>query len=182
MYDNTGIENLQFERYELYKQVYFSKKPNRAQYPSFSFVLFWPESDLRNFYSFLERIIVEIEGKNSTDKRKMLKEVYCRMLDEFSAEKIKKDCSEYTPEEITLLIQGLHGSGIVLEHKCAVNKPIDCILNPRCMSEEEVDVLFRCWVDTKKRLAKLLKDYDVDEFTFSRGGEYFFWIKLSDIF
>lgn len=182
LYDNTGMENLQFERYELYKQVYFSRKPSGAQQSSFSYVLFWPESDLRNFYHFLEKIIVEIDGKNSAEKRKMLKEVYCRMLDEFAAEKINKDCTQYTPEEITLLIQGLQGSGIVLEHKCPVNKPIDCILNPRCMSEEEVDVLFRCWVDTKQRLDKLQKDFDAYDFTFSKGGEYFFWIKLTDIF
>lgn len=182
IYEETGMENLQFERYELYTQTYFARKPNGAQYPSFSYVLFWPESDLRNFHSFLERILIEMGDKNSVEKRKMLKEVYCRMLDEFAAEKIKKDCSEYSPDDVIQLINGLYGSGIVLEQKCPVNKPIECLENPRCMSEEEVDTLYRCWFDTKKRLGALLRDYDKDEFAFSRGGEYFFWTKLSDIF
>lgn len=183
LYEESNLDNLEYERFELYKEVYFSKKPVGAKYPTFSYVMFWPERDLRNYYAFLEKFLIDLNSaRSSGERRRKLADAYCRMLEAFGYGEDGKDCNEYTPKEILGYILGVNVEELDFSTKYWPDMPISCLLNLRCVDDEQIELLMRGFVDSKKFLGKLLKHFDGEEFVFSRGGEYFFWIKLTDMF
>jgi hypothetical protein len=186
LYEKLSLDkNFTDEKYELYKPMYFNRQPQGARNPTFSFVLFWPQRDLLEYYTFLTKLLGEVSNLSNGQKRIKLQEAYCKLLDQFAGgAENGKDCTEYTIEEIVELIQGVKGEGIdfVSNSKCIKDKPLKCITDKNCTSDEEVEQLIYCFSRSKKILSNMLNNYENEEFVFSRGGEYFFWIKLTDIF
>jgi hypothetical protein len=183
LYDDLNLDDsFTEEKYELYKPMYFSRQPQGATNPTFSFVLFWPQRDLTKYNSFLEKLLVDVSNLSTGQKRIKLQEAYCKLLDEFAGGENGKDCTEYTIEEIVELIQGVKGEGIDFNSKCIKDKTLKCLTDTKCTTDDEVEQLIYCFTSSKKVLDKMLKNYENEEFVFSRGGEYFFWIKLTDLF
>lgn len=181
--DTINHGDYEFDRFELYTEVYFSRKPLAAKYPTFSYVSFWPEGDLRSYYYFLEKLVADLNNtKSYRQKRKKLKDAYCKMLEEFGGGYKGKDCADYNLKEILELILGVKDLGLDLDSEKWPNKPISCLLNSDCIRDEDIKTLMQGFVDSKSNLGRLLKDVYTEEFNFMRGGEYFFWIKLTDMF
>ncbi len=166
------------EKFELYNETYFAKKPSKAKQPSFSFVLFWPQADLVAYKSSLDKLVTNMGNGSAADRRRNLKDAYCKLLEEFTGGEHKKDCTEYTVEEIFQIIQGVQAEGVTFSLS---NKTIDCILDERCTTDREVEEMIKRFVRINSDLEELTNGA-YNEFVFNRGGESFFWIKVEDVY
>jgi hypothetical protein len=183
LYDDIKLDDsFTDEKYELVKPMYFARQPQGAKYPTFSFVTFWSEGELTKYYTFLEKLLIDVSNLSAGQKRIKLQELYCKLLDEFAGGENGKDCTEYTIEEIIELILGVKGEGLDFESKCIKDKTLKCLVDTKCTTDDEVEQLIYCFTGTKKVLYRMLNNYENEEFVYSRGGEYYFWIKLTDLF
>ncbi len=167
------------EKFELYSETYFAKQPSKAKQAPFSFVLFWPQGDLLDYYATLKKLVTNMGSSSASTRRSSLKDAYCSLLGQFTGGEYEKDCTEYTPEEIFQIIQGVQAEGINFELS---KKTIGCILDERCTSDKEIEDMTNRFIKIEKQLKELVNTTGKNEFVFSRGGEFFFWIKVEDVY
>ncbi len=167
-----------YEKFELYKPVFFPRQMKSAENPPFSYVLFWPASDLVNYSNILQKILVTAGDAASGEKRELLKDNYCKLLDEFTGGDVRKACEEYTIEEVEQIIQGVENEGISFNSR---NIRIGDILDRKKISEVEIEDILRELDNVHVRLREILSG-SFQEFSFERGNNQFFWIKVEDIY
>lgn len=179
LYKETNVQaDWSEEKFELYNETYFAKQSSSAKEPSFSFVLFWPQSDLLNYFQSLNRLVTNMGNGSAADRRRNLKDAYCKLLEEFTGGEHDKECTEYSVDEIFQIIQGVQAEGVSFNLS---GKTIDCILDPKCTSDAEVEAMIKRFVRIRSELNELINRSE-NEFVFKRGGEFFFWIKVEDVF
>lgn len=167
---------------EITKPVYFCRRPLGAQYPMFSYVTCWSERELLELNKILEHLALFSTNASSDGKRAELVSLYCTLLNNYGGGEKDKACQEYTIKEIVECLLGVVGEGLDFKMSCLKDISLKCLLDLRCATDEDVEQQIICFVNTKKKIEKILRNYEKEEFVFKRDGEYYFWVKLSDMF
>ena len=179
MFDETDLElSWLKEKFELYNETYFARKPKGANSPSFSYVLFWPDDDLRDYKRILEKASTDLSDSNVSTQRKALKNAYCMLLEEFTGGGSDKSCEDYTVDEIFQTVQGVEGEGVEFNFN---STKISCITDSKCTSDQEIQEMVKRFIDSRKKIKALTTGED-DSFVFKRGGDQFFWVKIEDLY
>ncbi|MEM9834973.1 MAG: hypothetical protein AAF828_00640 [Bacteroidota bacterium] len=165
------------QKFDLYKQVYFAQQPKGAAHPSFSYVMFWPDRDLNNYLNFLGKIQGSMNNSDPEKQREAVFEAFCELLDEFSGDK-KKDCEDYTTDEIQLLVQGLKAEGANLGFKGILLKDLK---NKKKIDDSTIRRMIEEFAQVRGKLIDIQAGED-PEFSFRHNGTTFYWVKLDDIF
>jgi hypothetical protein len=167
---------------EVTKPVYFCRRPLGAQYPTFSYVTCWSERELLSYNKILEHFVLYSTNASSDGKRDELVSLYCLLLDNYGGGEKDKACREYTTREIVEHILGVVGDGLDFKMSFLKDMPLKCLFDLRCTTDEDVEQQIIGFVNAKKKIERILRNYEKEEFVFKRDGEFYFWIKLSDLF
>lgn len=178
-YQRTGDQEINWlkEKYELYKEVFFAIQPKGAEYPTFSYVLFWTKEDLKTYQRVLNASLTRMGDAPMGERREYLQEAYCDLLDRFTGGGAKK-CEDYTIDEIEKTVQGVKNEGVNFTGK---KERIGDLTDRKVVSDSRIETIIGELTEVNNRLRKLLDDRNGD-FTFTRNSSTFYWIKVSDLY
>lgn len=168
-------------KYRLFTEAYFPHKNQNAAHPLVSYVLFMPESDLKDYHRTIERCVNTSGVLPYDKKRELLFEVYSSLVNQFTGQKLNKKVEEYTREELRNLMQGVYKMGLdlsdPLEHK------LGDVKDEKKIPNTGIDTLFGRFVEVEKNLSAVLKEGKSYKFCYSTDQKnLYYWIKMTDAF
>lgn len=182
-----GIENQDVyksldDKYKLYTEVFIPRKLSGAQYPTVSYVLFMPESDLLQYKNTIARSLGDI-GTSYDKKRERLFEIYKELIVQFSGntDLRKKRAEEFTRAEVMQMMQGIYAEGLQIEVPLDVR--IGDIKDEKVISNIEIDELIQRFNQVNGNLENILRrntDYDFC-YTSDQANRYY-WIPIDQAF
>ena len=178
----TDLFNSLDDKYKLFTEVYIPRMVRGATYPTVSYVLFMPESDLVEYQRIIQRYLGSFESSYDK-KREHLFEIYKELVTQFSGETIlrQKKADEFTRSELVQLMQGLYGSGLHIDLPLDIR--IKDIRDENKVSNADVDELLNRFKAVEQMLTSALRASDTYDFCYKTdANNRYYWIPLTDAF
>lgn len=168
------------EKFKLYHKVFLPNAILGSEHPPFSFVVFMPESDLRDYIHQLENLNNAIEGPID-ELREVLFETFENMMHKYSGEDLSRTSVETSNiDKLRALMQGISEEGYYIGDKLGFD--IGDIRDSKKMTEDEIDDLSIRIQNKYKNLKKILQKGSNYEFSYTVNGNIYYWIDANYLF
>jgi len=170
------------DKYKLFAEVYIPRMIQGAKYPTVSYVLFMPESDLVEYQRLIQRCLNQA-GSSYDKKRENLFEIYKELIVNFSGETLlrAKKPDDFTRSELLQLMQGLYNSGLQIDVPLDIR--IGDIRDERKVTNNQIDEMLQSFKRVEKFLTDALRAAEEYDFCYqSEMGNRYYWIPLADAF
>lgn len=181
--DDKYVKDFTDSKLSLYAEVALPIKPSRADYPSYSYVLFMPQTDLLNYKATLKRWVVQAMDGTYAEKRSSLFNVYVSIVEQFASQEIlkSKKPEELTRKEVIEIMQGIAGEGLDLSVEFEDLK-IGDIRDEKKVKNKQVDVLIARFVKVQEELDRITRLNTRYDFCMNSGGINYYWLRLEQVF
>jgi len=181
--NNDDVVKFTDPKLSLYAEVAIPTKLQGATYPSYSYVLFMPESDLILYREMLRRNVSQSDG-SYPDKRISLFNIYINIIEEFASQEIlkKKKPKDMTRGEVIAIMQGIADEGLDISTDEFNDFKIGDIRNEKKVSNQKVDELIKRFYDVQKELERITRLNTRYDFCMTSGGVNYYWLRLDQVF
>jgi hypothetical protein len=170
------------EKYRLFNEIYLPQSSTELTSPLYTFVLFMPRRDLREYIRALEDLARSGNGPVS-EQRVALFETIKSMVESYSGEKIKaSDVKSMSMDQVRALMQGISEQGYFIGQSISDKigiKQLSDILDEKIITDGKFEEIIRSFTEKAKSLEKIEKLGDKYEYSY-RGSQdndsIYFWI------
>ena len=181
VYYKTGmfpVDDLLEKKLRLFTEVYFPRQIKGANHSTVSYILFMPETDLRDYQQTIKRCIVS-GGGSYDEKRESLMDVYKSLTEQFTAG--IESQKNYTRSDLIKQMQGVQMMGLELEDP--LDHTIPDILDSKKVSNKKVDQIISRFAEVNTYLEGILRLGDAYDFCYSTDEiNRYYWIPAADAF
>ncbi len=178
-YDPSDIQKLASTKYKLYTSVYLPKHINKATEPTYSYVLFMPEDDLSEYCKELDKIVYALDGGSTDELRRVIHDMFIELLQKYTGNDNLKKLAAKSTDEVRRIMHGLGEEGLgqdvlTQENDFVINE----ILHKKKMTDDDVYNFANGLMSNELKLRRILKKGSQYEFSYTSGGNTYFWIPL----
>lgn len=178
-YDPTDIQKLSRTKYKLYTSVYLPKHISTASEPTYSYVLFMPEDDLSSYCKELDKIVYALDGGSTDELRREIYNMFIELLQKYTGNDNLKKLASKSTDELRRIMHGLGEEGLGKDILTQKNDfVINEILHKKKMSDDEVYDFANSLMTNESKLRRIYKKGKQYEFSYTSGGNTYFWIPL----
>jgi hypothetical protein len=177
-FSTEDLKLLVNNKYHLYKKIYLAKKVKGAKYPALSYVMFMPEEDFHAYIRTLGRLDRAYDDSEDK-KREALFNTFKDLLSQFTGNESisKKDVGGTSLEELSAIMQGVEGEGLVLGGTLKSIK-IGDIMSKKKMPLPELDDLIKSILTKLDKLEEIKSLGSRYEFSYSTDDNTYYWIPI----
>jgi len=176
-WNKEDIKKLAREKYKLYTEVYIPKHINGADYPTHSFVLFMPQEDLEEYMIQIEKIEYAINGATPEELREVIYNMFLNLLFYYTGNDNERNNSRMSTADLRRIMQGLEKEGMESLERSTDFK-IEDIMGNRAMDDEAVRNFTDQILSNSKKLSRILAKGKNYEFSYTSGGNTYYWVPI----
>lgn len=166
------VDNLLNDKLRLFTEVYIPQKVPGARYNTVSYVLFMPETDLRDYNLTIKQCA--IDAVTYDEKRESLFNVYKELVEQYTKGWNNKDI---TRSNLLQQMQGVMGMGLEFEDPLDHNIPD--ILDKRKVPDSKIDEIIKRFYEVSQGLDQILRK---QEFCYSTDElNRYYWVPIDKI-
>lgn len=178
-FTEADLRNLVKNKYKLYAEVYVPRVINGARHDAFSYVLFMPENDLRDYIKTL-RNLANASNASPDQQRDLLYTALVELLRQFTGDSALEaaDAQHISMDELRSRMEGLGKEG--LSPGAGISDFfIGDLKNKRKISDAKVRVLADRILHNFEVLQSIYKQGRNYEFSYHTGNGLYFWIPVA---
>ena len=176
-WNENDIKKLSKEKYRLYTEVYIPKQIQSAKYPTYSYVLFMPDEDLDRYTNRIEQIAYAVNGATPAELRQEIYFMFLDLLEYYTGNTNEKKNAKMSTEDVRRVMQGLESEGFTDLGK-STDFVIKDIMSKKKMPDEKVRIFTDQILENARKLKKVQKRGKDYEFSYTSGGNTYFWIPI----
>jgi hypothetical protein len=176
-WNNEDIKKLAREKYKLYTEVYIPKHISGAKYPTHSFVLFMPQEDLEEYMIQIEKLAYAINGAPPEELREVIYNMFLNLLFYYTGSNNERNNSRMSTADLRRIMQGLEKEGMENLERSTDFK-IEDIMAKRAMDDETVRNFTDQILSNSKKLSRILAKGKNYEFSYTSGGNTYYWVPI----
>ncbi len=174
--DKDVIKKLLGDKYKLYTEIYFPARISGAEFPTISYVLFMPESELEDYIQQLHKLSIAADLEPSA-QREELYNTLVQLTNQYSGNDFNKNnIKNVSLSELSSKMQGLKNEGL------GANRLFDFklgdIKNDRVMKDDKVANFIADIVKKRSELEKIRSLKGKYEFSYTSKDNIYYWIPL----
>ncbi len=184
--DQNTLKQFFNAKYQLFNKAYLPKQVVGSKYPLYSYVLFMPGEELKEFKNNKLKELTQALGRGSSaaQLRESLKEALIDLVLDLSAQKGRASAGDVDMDEALRIITGLNTEGVSI-FKNYKNKKLGDLDKRSVWTDEDIMELSEQLSRMKEKLDEIYRLGSNYEFSFQRDGDkenIYFWIALNEIF
>ncbi len=184
--DPNTLKKFFSAKYQLFTEAYLPKKKTGSSYPLYSYVMFMPGRELKEYKNNKLKDLYDVLGRGSTaaSVRQALEDALIDLVQEMSNQKSKIEAGDKDMDEALKIITGLNKEGVTIFGSYK-NKKLGDLTKKGVWSDDDIEELADQLRHMKEQLDDIYSFGSKYEFSFHREGDdenIYFWIALDDLF
>lgn len=172
------LVKLSNEKFQFYLEAYSPIKIDNSANECFSYVLFLPESDLKELRDRLESLAISANG-TPDQKRKALIQTWYELLRIYTGEKNLERLAGYSIEKLNGMMQGVEKEGITFNTRKKLAKvKLGDLKRKRVVSDQQIDEYINQVTKNYRQLDDILKQGKNYEFSYASNDITYFWLPI----
>ena len=174
---NSNFKTLMGNSSTGFKEIYIPKKIKGAKYPTYSCVLFMPDEDLDRYTNRIEQIAYAVNGATPAELRQEIYFMFIDLLEYYTGDINDEKNEKMSTEDIRRIMHGMENEGFADLGK-STDFVIKDILSKKKMPDEKVRIFSEEILENARKLKKVQKQGKDYEFSYTSGGNTYFWIPI----